>query len=45
MLRAKTDAWARDANHRRVRIRWAFTLPKARQTFHYRPEDFILPKD
>jgi hypothetical protein len=44
-LKARTKAWERDANRRRVRIQWAFTVPKARQTFHYRPADFIRPED
>ncbi|XXF81713.1 transposase [Myxococcaceae bacterium GXIMD 01537] len=44
-LQATTSAWARDANRRRVRIRWAFTVPKARRTFRYSPADFIRVED
>jgi hypothetical protein len=35
-LGQEVRAWARDATRRRVRIRWTFTVPTARRTFHYR---------
>jgi hypothetical protein len=44
-LQHEVRAWARRATRHHVRIRWAFTTPKARQKFRYRPEDFIPPKD
>ncbi|NOK34751.1 hypothetical protein HMI49_16250 [Corallococcus exercitus] len=46
-LRSRPRTWERDANRHRVPIRWAFTLTKtkARDTFHYQPEDFIEDED
>jgi hypothetical protein len=44
-LRCETQAWQKWANRRRIRIRWQFTVPKARAKFHYQPTDFTRPKD
>lgn len=45
MLRHETSAWAKRANRQRLRIRWAFTVPKARAKFRYYPTDFTRSKD
>ncbi|RKH15842.1 hypothetical protein D7X74_17345 [Corallococcus sp. CA047B] len=39
-LRCETQAWQKWANRHRIRIRWRFTVPKARAKFHYQPTDF-----
>nr|WP_306414343.1 IS630 family transposase [Corallococcus exiguus] len=42
-LRGETQAWQKWANRNRIRIRWRFTVPKARAKFHYQPTDFTQP--
>ncbi|WP_434347377.1 IS630 family transposase [Myxococcus virescens] len=44
-LDQETDAWERWANHQRLRIRWRFTIPKARARFGYDPPNFSRSED
>ncbi|WP_370645342.1 transposase [Corallococcus sp. EGB] len=39
-LRCETQAWQKWANRHQLRIRWRFTVPKARAKFHYHHTDF-----
>jgi hypothetical protein len=44
-LHQETEAWERWANRHRLRIRWRFTVPKARARFGYSPPDFIRSEE
>ncbi len=44
-LDQETAAWERWANRQRLRIRWRFTIPKARVRFGYDPPNFSRSED
>ncbi|TQF14699.1 IS630 family transposase [Myxococcus llanfairpwllgwyngyllgogerychwyrndrobwllllantysiliogogogochensis] len=44
-LDQETDAWEKWANRQRLRIRWRFTVPKARARFGYDPPSFSRSED
>lgn len=44
-LHQETGAWTRWANRQRLRIRWRFTVPKARARFGYAPPDVSRSED